>query len=188
MTGHRKKPVAEGTRKGGVEGSRSDRLQPALLDRLTDNEPDKLTEAPEAATMSRTRLRQAVLRDIAWLLNSTNAESEIDLANFPASRRSVINYGVEALSGRRIADIDWQDLEITVKNAIVAFEPRVLPDTIGVHGITTTSSLDHHNVLSFEIRGQLWSMPYPLELLLRSNLDVETGQVVLVDQVTATNR
>ena len=40
------------------------------------------------------------------------------------------------------------------------------------------SSLDHHNVLSFEIRGQLWSLPYPLELLLRSNIDLESGQVV----------
>jgi len=68
------------------------------------------------------------------------------------------------------------------KDAIVAFEPRVLPSTIEVRGITTTSSLDHHNVLSFEIRGQLWSLPYPLELLLRTNLDLESGQVVLMEQ------
>ena len=56
------------------------------------------------------------------------------------------------------------------------------PATVDVRGITTTSSLDHHNVLSFEIRGQLWSVPYPLELLLRSNLDLESGQVVLLEQ------
>jgi len=174
--------MVAGQPKAGVEGVRSDRLQPALLDRLTDLEPAKRVEAPEAATMNRTRLRHAVLRDLAWLLNATNLESEVDLENFPAVRRSVVNFGVEALSGRRATDIDWQDLENAIRDAIVAFEPRVLSATIQVSGITTASSLDHHNVLSFEIRGQLWSTPYPLELLLRTNLDLESGQVVLLEQ------
>ena len=38
-----------------------------------------------------------------------------------------------------------------------------------------------HNTLQFEIRCQFWSMPYPLELLLKTSLDLETGQVVLSD-------
>ena len=158
-----------------------DRLQPALLDRLTDNDPGKLTESPDEATMTRARLREAVLRDLSWLLNCTNLDAESDLSAYPRVRRSTLNYGVQVLAGRRIADIDWQDLEIAIKEAIVAFEPRVLPDTIQVRGVTTASALDHHNVLAFEIRGQLWSMPYPLELLLRSNLDVESGHIVLQD-------
>jgi predicted component of type VI protein secretion system len=33
--------------------------------------------------------------------------------------------------------------------------------------------------LQFEIRCQFWSMPYPLELLLKTSLDLETGQVSL---------
>ena len=62
--------------------------------------------------MTRTRLRHAVLRDLAWLLNATNIESEIDLDEFPAARAAPSStYGVEALSGRRVADVDWQDLE-----------------------------------------------------------------------------
>jgi type VI secretion system protein ImpF len=132
--------------------------------------------------MTRTRLRQAVLRDLAWLLNSTNIESEVDLSSYPAVRNSVVNFGLEVLSGRRVANVDWQELELAIKDAIIAFEPRVLPSTIEVRGITKTTSLDHHNVLTLEIRGQLWSVPYPLELLLRSNLDLETGQVVLREQ------
>jgi type VI secretion system protein ImpF len=174
--------MVEATVKGGNESQRSDRLQPALLDRLTDDEPDKRTEAPEAATMTRARLRQAVLRDLAWLLNATNVESEVDLSSYPDVRRSVVNFGVGAMSGRLVSDVDWQELELAIKDAIIAFEPRVLPATVDVRGITTTSSLDHHNVLSFEIRGQLWSVPYPLELLLRSNLDLESGQVVVLEQ------
>jgi hypothetical protein len=35
------------------------------------------------------------------------------------------------------------------------------------------------STLQFEIRCQFWSMPYPLELLLKTSLDLETGQVSL---------
>ena len=42
--------------------------------------------------------------------------------------------------------------------------------------------MDSHNVLAVVIRGQLWSIPYPLEMLLRSDIDLETGQVVLHDE------
>lgn len=166
----------------GNDGPTGDRLQPALLDRLTDDDPTKATEAADAVAMTRTRLRRAVLRDIAWILNVSNMQSHTDFAAFPEAQRSVVNFGVEALSGRRVMDIDWHELEQAIRDAIIAFEPRVLAQTLDVRVATSETSIDHHNVLSFEIRGQLWSLPYPLELLLRSNIDLESGQVLLVEQ------
>src|SRR5712692_8034232 len=77
-----------------------DRLQPALLDRLTDDEPDKKQEPREARVLSKSRMRQSVLRDLAWLLNATQLEAVTDLANVPFVRRSVLNFGLPALSGR----------------------------------------------------------------------------------------
>jgi type VI secretion system protein ImpF len=164
------------------EGPIGDRLQPALLDRLTDDEPTKATEAVDAAAMTRSRLRRAVLRDIAWILNTTNMESDTALESFPHARQSVVNFGVETLSGRRIADLDWHQLEQSIKDAVLTFEPRVLPHTLEVRVLTTVAGMHHHNVLAFEIRGQLWSLPYPMELVLRTNLDVESGHVVLFEQ------
>jgi type VI secretion system protein ImpF len=102
------------------------------------------------------------------------------------TRRSTINFGVQALSGRRVMDIDWNELEQGIKDAIIAFEPRVLPQTLDVRVVTSDSSLDHHNLLSFEIRGQLWSLPYPMELLLRSSIDLESGQAVVIEQTAGT--
>ena len=55
-----------------------DRLQPALLDRLTDDEPDKKLEPREARVLSKRRLRQSVLRDLAWLFNATRLEAVDD--------------------------------------------------------------------------------------------------------------
>lgn len=114
------------------EGPIGDRLQPALLDRLTDDEPTKATEAVDAAAMTRSRLRCAVLRDIAWILNTTNMESDTASELFPHARQSVVNFGVETLSGRRIADLDWHQLEQSIKDAVLTFEPRVLPHTLEV--------------------------------------------------------
>jgi len=41
--------------------------------------------------------------------------------------------------------------------------------------------LDTHNVIEFEIRGHLWSQPVPLEILLRTQLDLEAGQIEMRD-------
>jgi type VI secretion system protein ImpF len=41
--------------------------------------------------------------------------------------------------------------------------------------------MDTHNVIEFEIRGHLWSVPVSLEILLRTQLDLEAGQVEVKD-------
>ncbi|MEN3353661.1 MAG: type secretion system protein ImpF, partial [Betaproteobacteria bacterium] len=41
--------------------------------------------------------------------------------------------------------------------------------------------LDRHNVVSIEIRGTLWAHPVPLELLLRTDVDLESGEVKIHD-------
>ena len=60
-----------------------ERLQPALLDRLSDDAPDKTQETREARLITRQKLRAAVIRDLAWLLNSTRPNDGIDWASAP---------------------------------------------------------------------------------------------------------
>ena len=165
------------------DGPFGDRLQPSLLDRLTDDEPHHRTEAADQVAMTRTRLRRAVLRDLAWLFNATNAESGIDFEGHPHARASTINYGIPALSGTTLSDLDFATIDHALRDAILAFEPRLLKDTIQVRSVISGEQLSHHNTLGFEIRAKLWSMPYPLELLLRSNLDLETGHVVIQESI-----
>jgi type VI secretion system protein ImpF len=50
-----------------------------------------------------------------------------------------------------------------------------------VNVLPSFDTLNHHNTLQFEIRCHFWSLPYPLELLLKSSLDLESGQVMLTD-------
>ena len=158
-----------------------ERLQPALLDRLTDDEPDKTLEAREARLISRSRLRQAVLRDLAWLFNSTRMAEEPDWPAAPNARRSVINYGLPALSGETASTFDTMRLTHAMRQVIIDFEPRIDPATLQVEAMVSQIALDHHNQIQVEIRGNLWAHPVPIELLLRTSVDLETGQVDIED-------
>jgi len=157
-----------------------DQLQPALLDRLTDEEPDKKLELRQQRVISKRRLREAVLRDLAWLFNTTKLDDHMDPATLPLARRSVINFGLPALSGQTASTLEVPDLERAIRQAILDFEPRILPATLRVRALET-AAMDHHNVIGVEISGQLWAEPLPLEMLLRTEIDLETGQVEVAD-------
>ncbi len=154
-----------------------DRLQPALLDRLRDDDPGHRQEAPEQRVLSRTRLREAVLRDLSWLFNTAQFGASQSLEGLPQVQRSVINYGLPVLSGHTISSIDPVQLEAQVRQAIVDHEPRILPETLRVEALLTESPIDQHNQIRFRISGQLWAQPVPLELLLHTDVDLETGRV-----------
>ncbi|HET9642414.1 MAG TPA: type VI secretion system baseplate subunit TssE [Burkholderiaceae bacterium] len=154
-----------------------DRLQPALLDRLTDDDPDANVESPERAVMSRVRLRQAVLRDLSWLFNTTRLGDSVPLEGCPHVKRSVLNFGLPALSGQTASGVDIVALEQQVRQAIIDNEPRILASTLSVEALMNDNLMDRHNQISFRITGQLWSQPVPLELLLHTDIDLETGRV-----------
>ena len=91
-----------------------ERLQPALLDRLTDDDPATSQEPREQRVMSKTRMRQAVLRDLAWLFNATKLERGSDMATVPYARHSVINFGLSAHSGQTASSLEIEDLILRV--------------------------------------------------------------------------
>ena len=158
-----------------------DRLQPALLDRLTDHAPQSRVEAEDSRVMNKAQIREAVLRDLSWLLNSVQPLGKAVAAQYPQAAASVLNYGLPAMSGQLASRIDVTLLERTIKQAILRFEPRVMEDSLEVKALETTSVLDTHNVIEFEIHGFMWAQPVPLELLLRTQVDLEAGQVEVRD-------
>ena len=164
-----------------------DRLQPALLDRLTDLAPLSQVEADDTRVMNKSQIRDAVLRDLSWLLNSVQSLGKL-AQQYPQAADSVLNYGLPAMSGQLASRVDVGQLERTIKQAILRFEPRVMEDSLEVKALEATSVLDTHNVIEFEIRGFMWAQPVPLELLLRTQIDLEAGQVEVRDMGSASTR
>lgn len=154
-----------------------DRLQPALLDRLRDDDPPNTREPAESRVISRARMREAVLRDLSWLFNTAKLGSSEPLDRYPQVQRSVLNYGLPVMSGETVSSLDPVALEAQVRQAILDHEPRILPQTLKVEALMSDSPVEHHNQISFRISGQMWSQPVPLELLLHTDIDLETGRV-----------
>jgi len=155
-----------------------DRLQPSLLDRLTDDDPTNPKESADKRVLSLTQLKASVLRDLAWLLNTTSLLDADATLHTPAGT-SVVNFGLPALAGNSASNVDLSALEALIHQAIATFEPRILRHTLRVRARATAEM--NHNALSFEIEGDLWAQPVPLRLMLQTDLDLETGHVRVVN-------
>lgn len=152
----------------------ADRLVPSLLDRLTDDQPHEKKESRDARIATTFNLKLALQRDIEWLFNTTRFASDYNLDAYPEIQTSVINYGIPDLAG--LSEKSTVEIEGVLTEAILSFEPRVLPETLFV------SAVEHNkprrsNRLDFQIEGQFWSQPLPQALYLRTEIDLDVQSV-----------
>lgn len=150
-----------------------ERLQPSLLDRLADDDPTQTVESREKRVLSLTKLRQSVNRDLEWLLNTGCLETIQDLSDYPYVKQSVLNFGIPDLTGTTASNADRSTLQRYLRQAILAFEPRILKTSLKVRARAS----GEHNTIIFEIEGELWAQPVPEHLYLKTILDLELGKV-----------
>ncbi|WP_228767880.1 type VI secretion system baseplate subunit TssE [Limnohabitans sp. DM1] len=154
-------------------------FMPTLLDRLCDDAPHESSEAPQAYTFNRGRMRETVLRDLSLLLNTTDQSDLIDAAQYPAAANSTLNYGVPALAGGYLSEKKWADIERMIRRAITQFEPRLVPQTLRVKPLLKDQASANYNVLTFEISGHIQISPYPIEFTVQSAVDLENSRIEL---------
>jgi len=157
-----------------------DRLQPSLLDRITDLNPGVKSEPSEKRYLDHRQLRSAIIRDLGWLLNTGRYESVANLDRYPAVAQSVINYGIPDMSGTVLSNIDAADLERSLRKAILDFEPRIRRSSLVVR-VSTDDQSAQRNAVVFEIQAEAWGHPAPLYFLLKTEMDLEHGQVSISD-------
>ena len=131
-------------------------------------------------------LREAVRRDIEMLFNIERleacyllteqemmaSESPDDLlAMYPEVRRSVLNYGVPAFSGRRSSDFERDALARELKEVLTVFEPRLKRESIRV-----TVSAGDRTGLQIQIDAVLLLTPVPERLRLSTMIDLDNGR------------
>jgi type VI secretion system protein ImpF len=159
-----------------------EKLQPSLLDRLTDVRPDVRTSTAGVKVLSMEELRDSVRRDLAALFNATALETVEDLSDYPNVQKSTLNFGMPDLSGKTASGMDLQELERALSRAIHQFEPRLLEETVKVS--SDMYDAKSHNLMIAKIEAELWSQPLPQKLLLRTELDLENGEVKLKEEDT----
>ncbi|HWO08228.1 MAG TPA: type VI secretion system baseplate subunit TssE [Polyangiaceae bacterium] len=158
-----------------------EKLQPSLLDRLTDARPDVRTSRG-GRVLTVEELRDGVRRDLASLFNATALETVQDLSDYPNVQRSTVNFGMPDMSGKTASGVDLKELERSLSRAIHEFEPRLIEGSVKVS--SELFDAKSHNTMVATIAAELWSQPLPQKLLLRTELDLENGEVKLQEGET----
>jgi type VI secretion system protein ImpF len=156
----------------------TEKLQPCLLDRLTDDEPGKQEESRNQRVISLQRYKRGVVRDLEWLFNTSahlpeEGRNQQRLADYPEAFRSVINFGTRQLCGLNAPDME--SLEHELSEAIHFFEPRILRHSLALKAVI------EHQIISFEVVGEIWANPIPEKLFIKTQIDLESGQCSLGD-------
>jgi type VI secretion system protein ImpF len=150
------------------------------LDRLSDDAPGRAVEGRSERVISLARYKEAVLRDLLWLLNTTAHPPGAEIHQYPMAASSVMNFGCRSLCGLTLGSIDLVEWERHLLTVIRNFEPRIISQTL-----TVRSSVDQFSrtPLSFDVRGELWAKPIPEQIWLKTAVDMDTGRFLFGDRL-----
>ena len=157
----------------------SERLQPSLLDRLTDEAPSEKQESRSHRAIDISRLREIIKRDLAWLLNTNSLGAMLDEKSYPHVAKSVLNYGVREVAGEYSTSQRVEMIRKSILHAITVHEPRIIRGSTAVELRTEDGKGKGETLIAFDIHADMWAQPMPMELYLRSEVDVTTGELEL---------
>ncbi|HEY7901401.1 MAG TPA: type VI secretion system baseplate subunit TssE [Caulobacteraceae bacterium] len=170
------------------------RINPTLFDKLVSgldmqgfDEPEsgrgeasrstmRYYSAPRVDRFNERALRQTVMRELNWLLNTTSLESLEDLEPYPQVRTSVLNYGVRDLAGKTLTRSVVAGRAKQIRDAIRAFEPRLEPTQLDVEALTTT---ERENAVTYVIRGDVVSAVQAMPVEFKTDVELDTAAVTL---------
>jgi type VI secretion system protein ImpF len=150
------------------------------LDRLTDDQPEQEKESREKNVFSPRQVKASLMRDLAWLLNTPAPRKEDGLGDFPQVESSVLNFGIPDLTGTTASGLSGTELERNIQRAIQNFEPRMKRNNLSIHLLTQQEAPG--NQVALEIRGEVVANPMPEPLYIKTEVDLETGQIALKDK------
>lgn len=138
----------------------------SILDRLTAVE-----EWPTTRSQSVRFFREAVKRDLEWLMN-TRQPPMPELSAYPAARASVINYGLPDITALGLSSAaDHRQLRLAIEACLRNFEPRLSNIRVSVEGSDKTDRR-----LRFHIEGMMNLDPAPEEIAFDTVLELSSGE------------
>jgi type VI secretion system protein ImpF len=149
------------------------RITPSVLDRLLDDRPEEKREAPASRQTNLRILKQAVKRDLEWLLNTRANATEIP-EGLPELTRSLATFGLPDFSSWNVHGAGDKDLRRAIEDAVARFEPRL--EAVQVT-LETMSEVDR--TVRFRIEARLRVEPAPEPVTFDSVLQLANREFVL---------
>ena len=154
-------------------------LRHSIIDRLCQGE-DRLRAGGDLR-IGVTELKQAVRRDLEWLLN-TRRPLLPEVENLPEARTSILAYGLpDVTQFTGSSQNDRQRLSARIEECLRAFEPRLAPRSLKVEPVDPDEP--SHFRLSFRIRAELHVDPVRERVTYDSSIELSSGAV----QIKATD-
>jgi type VI secretion system protein ImpF len=147
-------------------------VQQSILDRLIDLEPSVRADPPVSWNESVRRLRNALLRDLDWLLN-TRRIAQPAPASFPEVQASVYHFGLPDITSFSGDSTETPEmLRRRIEDAIRVFEPRLT----GVNVVAADAGADMRHRIRFTIDGLLRMEPNPERVTFDTVLEIGSGE------------
>jgi type VI secretion system protein ImpF len=144
-----------------------------LIDRLIDNEPKYQAEAAMTHAQSVRGLKNALRRDLEWLLN-TRQNPDRAGEEYAEVSKSLFNYGFPDFSTFSFSNPkDRQRLLRYLETTIKTFEPRIE----GIRVVPVETSYDDvKRIVRFQIEGMLIMDPAPEAITFDTVLSLTNGE------------
>jgi type VI secretion system protein ImpF len=127
---------------------------------------------PKVERFNEAALRATLLRELGWLLNTTNLNAVQDLSAVPEVASSALNYGLGDLSGTLLTRNGVQARARDIREAIMRYEPRVDRGSLEVEpGLESARP----NSVGFIIRGDVTAAVQAIPVEIRTDVEVDTG-------------
>jgi type VI secretion system protein ImpF len=147
-------------------------VQQSLLDRLIDHDPTSSTERPRTWAQSVSEFKQAVRRDVEWLLN-TRRIADPAPEGFGEVQHSLYHYGLPDITSLSADSPETrQHLTRRIEEAVSEHEPRLESVRVGV--VDTGEGAKRQ--LHFTIEGLLKMEPNPEQVVFDTMLEVTSGK------------
>ncbi|MBK9169573.1 MAG: type VI secretion system baseplate subunit TssE [Bryobacterales bacterium] len=145
----------------------------SIFDRLIDHDPrNNAGDEYRTRAQSVRDLKNAVRRDLEWLLNSRRVAIPPD-ERLKEVNRSLYVYGLPDFTALSLSDPrDHNKLMRNLQSIIQIFEPRLL----NPHIATMESSDSHSRTLRFRIEGLLRMDPSPEHVSFDTVLELTSGE------------
>lgn len=134
----------------------------------------------ERAAMRRRGANEAQLkanleRDLAHLANTINLAACVDMEGLEYVENSILNFGLVDLSSYTMADFKLMEVPRQLKAALLAHEPRFVPETMEV---TIREVPDEVNQkIAFDINAEMACKPVDIPLEFVAEIDVGAGKM-----------
>lgn len=138
----------------------------SVLDRLMT-----LEEWPTTRSQSVQYFREALKRDLEWLLN-TRQPGMRELEGYPLANASMVNYGLPDISSMGLASSsDQRRLRQAILTCIKNYEPRLMNVDVTMEGSDVAD-----RKLRFHIEGLMRLDPAPEEISFDTVLELTSGE------------